>query len=81
MQVEFPILSASNHGGYRVVAGVSDEDSWVKVEQVLAEWKSLWQVCIDDKIRVEEMADRRGKKINRYVFSGLRLKRLTATTM
>jgi hypothetical protein len=77
MCVLVSVLSAPNHGGYIVTAGLSDEDSWVKVEQVLAEWKSLWQACVDDKIRVEEMADRRGKKINRYVFSGLRLKRLT----
>ncbi len=38
--------------------GASAEDSRVKVEKIKAEWKSLWQTRIDDKVRGEGMADR-----------------------
>ena len=72
---------SESRGEHIVATGVSAEDSRVKAEEVKAEWKSLWQGCIDDKVQAEGMADRSSKKINSYVFSGLRLKRLTAITM
>lgn len=34
------------------------ETSRVKAEEIKAEWKSLWQCRIDDKVRAEGMADR-----------------------
>ena len=34
------------------------EASRVKVEEIRAEWKLLWQGRIDDKVRAEGMADR-----------------------
>lgn len=36
----------------------SAETSRAKVEEIKAEWKSLWQSRIDDKVRAEGMAER-----------------------
>ena len=41
-----------------MAAGASAEDSWVKAEEVKAQWKSLWQSRIDDKVRAEGIAER-----------------------
>ena len=49
---------SESRGEHIVATRASSEDSRVKAEEVKAEWKSLWQSHIDDKVRAEGMADR-----------------------
>jgi hypothetical protein len=49
---------SESRGEYIVATDTSAEDSRVKAEEVKAEWKSLWQSHIDDKVRAEGLANR-----------------------
>lgn len=52
------MFCSESRGDARVVTVASAEPSNVDVEEVKAEWRLLWQVRIEDKVRAEGIADR-----------------------